>query len=91
MMGPCWWCSNQDANKTESHWYDSLNFYRYYNTCSCNMIMGCGAHGSVQNSYCPMYQHGYPTVYISIKTNRWGLTTYTAQCSQCSYYVSYSY
>lgn len=89
--GSCFWCSYQYAWKTHYYWYDGYGYYHYNDTCSCSTIMGCGSHGYHANGYCPMYQHGYPTVYISHKVNRYGYTTHVEYCSQCSYYMSYSY
>jgi hypothetical protein len=88
--GGCTHCSYQYATRNYTSWYDN-GYYRYNDTCSCSMMMGCGGNGYVCNSWCPTTQHGYPTLYISSWTNRFTQTTYTSQCSQGDYYVYYSY
>jgi hypothetical protein len=89
--GSCWWCSYQYASLNYSNWYDGFGYYRYYNTCTCSIMMGCGSSGSVANGYCGQCGASYPTVTINTKTNRWGLFTYHSHCSACGYDVYYSY
>lgn len=85
MTGPCWWCSNQMATRTHYSWYDGRGYYRYNDTCTCNFVMGCGSTGYQQNGYCSHCGTYYPTLTISSKTNRWGVTTYTESCWYCGY------
>jgi hypothetical protein len=90
--GSCWWCSNQHAVLNYTGWYDSNGYYRYYNTCSCQWIPGCGSYGYVRNDYCSHCVPSlYPTMTISQKTNRFGLTTGTGRCSLCGYNYTYNY
>ncbi len=84
--GPCWYCSNQYATKYFSWYYDQYGYYRYYNSCQCNHLVGCGAYGYVQNEYCPACHASYPTVAVSYKRTYLGYMTLTKQCSACPYY-----
>lgn len=88
--GSCWCCSYQFASLSSNTWYDQNGYYRYYETCSCNFVLGCGKSGYRRNDYHTCGAN-YPTKYITSVTNRYGQTTITEMCSYCGYYWQYTY
>jgi hypothetical protein len=83
--GACWWCSWIYATLNYTHWYDEKGYYRYYNTCTCPWMPGCGSTGYVRNAYCTCGA-SYPSMTISSRTNRFGYQTMSGTCGDCGYH-----